>query len=62
MQTSDLQEQEKADRLNSALEGTVLAVLCVSLWLVLRRRRTHLYLAKHACQKVHLHCFAHLHI
>ena len=37
---SDLQEQEKADRLNSALEGTVLAVLCISLWLVLRRRRT----------------------
>ena len=34
------QEQEKADRLNSALEGSVLAALCVSLWLVLRRRRT----------------------
>ena len=34
-----MQEEEKAQRMNSALEGTVLAVLCISLYLVLRRRR-----------------------
>ena len=34
-----MQEEEKAQRMNSALEGTVLAVLCITLYLVLRRRR-----------------------